>query len=867
MLTKPSPDAMKMLNSISEHFNKAFDNNEYSSLFRREFRRLFRIDMASDFSIIGRNDVFIFGLGIIDCYEFEKNIKCIENRVNAVIKKKEQGVSWFERIVALVETDIIEGRLDNAFVEVFHETLDKVNKWKETDDAQVSLPRFLNKLKGDAHFDYRIVQKELSRKIGRKKVFDSSTILYQELCDWINSPLTKKQYGCRCWNAMKEKLALRGKDWFGLGGVTDFESAKRIISEVFYPDQEQYYKELEKWASCEIEDKNCSNWIDSFLWKGRTIPIRQVQVLKYKGDLDKGKEFLISKYEEKLRRDKKKIQNREFRHSSLFDTFDDDYNSFQEIWTSLENKYSLFPVGICSNVEYDKYPKLSMFGDWTDGVKIQHDTIHYNLVLEDMTLSSTNNFFYTYRCKYKQTNKRYILYSDRALELIKKYLIETISDEFFNENVVGCITMLDYSSKLYPKEVTALLSYSKDNFNPLPRIIVNYDKKKRLVAEGFQNTLGFRLFTNAAIYHVAKKIEHSLFLPLDKTLSDYEFKLLLDDIESKQNVLSYEDRYLCHFIDSSKYKFPTEEASITDVFRLSRSINLFHNVQHHYSTPVFQERMFPFGKIVGQYKNYELENNTNRIGNAFYMYRDETNLWFDKSNRLFLFNLRTLCYLNWVFVNSDTWKIKKLSALWLYNILYTCHLEAYQKDKAFFSSLLYYELIQNERIYIIVIDKLIENDNTGSLCKYDSSSFFYHLVRFYSNSFKGWGKELSYPQLKFLNGGKKKHELLTLFSKERTCNITINDAEVFKIASKVFEYIKNLLCYDKYSHSEILELFKNMNPFDIPNNFVYRESNTHNNIDLNGDYSGSYVHDVMGYTNDEIDTIFDGFPDAYWNID
>ena len=32
-------------------------------------------------------------------------------------------------------------------------------------------------------------------------------------------------------------------------------------------------------------------------------------------------------------------------------------------------------------------------------------------------------------------------------------------------------------------------------------------------------------------------------------------------------------------------------------------------------------------------------------------------------------------------------------------------------------------------------------------------------------------------------------------------------------------------------------------------------------------YGGSYAQDVMGYSDDDIDTIFDGDPDAYWNID
>ena len=34
-----------------------------------------------------------------------------------------------------------------------------------------------------------------------------------------------------------------------------------------------------------------------------------------------------------------------------------------------------------------------------------------------------------------------------------------------------------------------------------------------------------------------------------------------------------------------------------------------------------------------------------------------------------------------------------------------------------------------------------------------------------------------------------------------------------------------------------------------------------------GRYAGSYAQDEMGYSDDDIDTIFDADPDAYWNID
>ena len=42
---------------------------------------------------------------------------------------------------------------------------------------------------------------------------------------------------------------------------------------------------------------------------------------------------------------------------------------------------------------------------------------------------------------------------------------------------------------------------------------------------------------------------------------------------------------------------------------------------------------------------------------------------------------------------------------------------------------------------------------------------------------------------------------------------------------------------------------------------VRKERPTYNN------YHGSYAQDEAGYSDDEIDTIFDGDPDAYWNID
>ena len=140
-------------------------------------------------------------------------------------------------------------------------------------------------------------------------------------------------------------------------------------------------------------------------------------------------------------------------------------------------------------------------------------------------------------------------------------------------------------------------------------------------------------------------------------------------------------------------------------------------------------------------------------------------------------------------------------------------------------------------------------------------------VEYYSNNFKGWGKEMTYSQLDYLNDGKKKHELLNLFSKNRSCDVSINDTDVIAIASKLSDFIENLLDNDSHPHSVLLEIFKDMKPFEVPDNFRYERRQSYSYQEYNGDYTGTYAHDVMGYTNDEIDTIFDGDPDAYWNID
>lgn len=52
---------------------------------------------------------------------------------------------------------------------------------------------------------------------------------------------------------------------------------------------------------------------------------------------------------------------------------------------------------------------------------------------------------------------------------------------------------------------------------------------------------------------------------------------------------------------------------------------------------------------------------------------------------------------------------------------------------------------------------------------------------------------------------------------------------------------------------------------EVENDF--RNYIENNEPDTYGRYAGSYAQDEMGYSDDDIDTIFDGEPSAYWNID
>lgn len=140
---------------------------------------MFKIDRAFQISIYGSNDAYILGLGIIDCWDFERNVELIENKINEKVRKKEERLQWFENLIPLVEKDKIKGKVDNVFVELFYQTLEEVRKWRKSEeDSYAYLPLVVDHLKGTTASDYKTIKQDLSDRIKWGKQHNVSDELY-----------------------------------------------------------------------------------------------------------------------------------------------------------------------------------------------------------------------------------------------------------------------------------------------------------------------------------------------------------------------------------------------------------------------------------------------------------------------------------------------------------------------------------------------------------------------------------------------------------------------------------------------------------------------------------------------------------------
>lgn len=69
----------------------------------------------------------------------------------------------------------------------------------------------------------------------------------------------------------------------------------------------------------------------------------------------------------------------------------------------------------------------------------------------------------------------------------------------------------------------------------------------------------------------------------------------------------------------------------------------------------------------------------------------------------------------------------------------------------------------------------------------------------------------------------------------------------------------------QFESSTVHDIYDDYSEYDYSDN--YEDYSQGYEGPTYGRYSGSYAQDEMGYSDDDIDTIFEGDPDAYWNID
>lgn len=88
----------------------------------------------------------------------------------------------------------------------------------------------------------------------------------------------------------------------------------------------------------------------------------------------------------------------------------------------------------------------------------------------------------------------------------------------------------------------------------------------------------------------------------------------------------------------------------------------------------------------------------------------------------------------------------------------------------------------------------------------------------------------------------------------------MSDDIIFKTNNK--NQTINYICISEEETKAINEDLLKWEMTELHKNDMVFNENTNT-----GRYAGSYAQDIMGYTDDDIDIIFDGDPEAYWNID
>lgn len=636
------------------------------------------------------------------------------------------------------------------------------------------------------------------------------------------------------------------------------EEAKEFLLEIFTHRQESFYSNIERWAKS-LEDKECSKWLSSYLYKGRNLRIRNIIILKYINDEEKAKEFLLSKYNKKLNWDIKKKAQRENKHRSLFENYDDYKNSLNSFIPEVTYKTKLYSRCLSSNVN-GKPGALTLISD-SRGFEIWKDCIRLGPFVYHLSLQATNRLFYTYSSTYRKHTTSFTFFSPFVLDIIKEYSALFLDRDFL-DHAKGCIVIREIETRKIVKGYCCILTDDASEFGDTPLFVYN-----SLVSSGkcYHDVVGYRFVFKALIWHLLKDKTNIIDFSADRDYSIDERELLAELISQSYEKMSFDDKYICHFIDSDKYKFPTTDSDNNYYYKKSftdRIINLRNCICSQYDTQVLEDRNFHFAKVEYEYGDSNFKKLVDTIGGNISRGK-YVELWSDRTSDDFITNLRVLTFINWGYVSNETGNVKKITACWLLSIIYRQYEKAYDRDKNFWTLMLSYILIENRLIYDTLLYQLKKNEQ-----KYNENTDIACIIVTLTKDIKFLKQELTSEQKCFLSKNIHKCTFFEDFHKQNADTKYCKHNEIGIILEKLCKLIEEHQgTVQDFSKPIILELLKEVPQFIIPQNFTYTHWHPNNYNKYNGDYRGSYAHDDIGYSNSDIDTIFDGDPDAYWNID
>lgn len=708
------------------------------------------------------------------------------------------------------------------------------------------------------------IKMELENMILKEKI--DNLIVY--LDSWIADLKDSNQYSERKIEAIKAKYSKYKKEYHDnsffcsicvLSNYVDKpEEAKAFLAEILTKRQESFYKNLEKWAEYDIEDKECGKWIALFLFKGRDLRIHKIKVLRYINDEESAKRFLLSKYEEKLEWDRKKSEARkeakkarEYKHKSVFDDYTMSYGATNSLMPNIGYGTKLYSICISSNVDdLSKYSFLSA----SSGFEIYSDSIDYNI--EHLSLSSFNRLYYAFMSTYKKHTKYYTIYSSLALDIIKDYIRVYINDIDI-KSVVGCITVREsINDKLIC--YTSLLTTKEADFSANARFIYTHYKE----SDFWYEKIGYAFAQKAFIWYLMFKTKSDIDFSPNNAFTENDRNQIYQYIDDNYERMSYDQRYICTIINSTRYAYPQNEVFVTrnqKQYLLDRILNLKQCICSQYGSKVLDDHFFQYARIYYIYGDTNFDKLVQSIGKSIRQ-NNYTEIWSDTSNKYFLSTLRVLLFTNWVYVSNKKGSIKKITACWLLSIISNCLKNTFPKDQNFWTILMAYVLLENSEIFNKILQfmgqkgEILESYNIVDIAKSLLSK-------------SGQSLRITSEQRMYLCNNYSKCSFfrldkpLTVY-KFDTCKSLIDKLNSF-LSSYI--YADDKLIYN----NELLDILSTLPEYELPSNFINRENNhRHSYYDkYNGDYSGTYAHDVAGLSNDEIDTILEGDPDAYWNID